>query len=133
MPGGYTSVAGALERSYPLLKRKGSLVVISDFFDEPEAIFAALSPYLHRGFKVHLINVLTPQELNLPEKGLVRFVDMESAERVIAHTRHIREKYNNAIRQHLANLRPMAARRQVDYAVARTDRHHFNLFDRFTQ
>lgn len=131
--GNKTSIAEALRRSYPLLKRKGTLVVISDFFDDPAAIFAALSPYLHRGFQIHLFHILAPEELELEDKGLRVFDDMETRQRITAHTANIRERYRTAIDDHINALRELAVRRNVDYMMARTDTHYFKLFDRLTQ
>jgi len=131
--GNRTSIAEALKRSYPLLKRKGSLVVISDFFDDPGAIFSALSPYIHRGFKIHLFHVLTPEEMDLPDRGLLTFVDMETGRRIVAHTDNLRKPYAAAIQDHIAGLRKLAVRRSIDYVVTRTDMHYFTLFDRLTR
>ena len=132
-PGGQTSLAHALRRSYPLLKRKGSLVIISDFFDDAADIFSALGPYLHRGFKVYLFHVLSPEELDLASRGLVTFQDLESNARVIAHTEDLRPAYGKAIQEHIQALRTLATRRQIDYVLARTDTHYFSLFDRLIQ
>ncbi len=132
-PGSPTSVAAALHSAFPLLKRKGTLIVISDFLDDPAAIFAALSPYLHRGFKVHLFHVLAPEELDLEDRGLVTFVDMESGGRVVAHTERLRGAYRAAMDAQIAGLRELANRRQVRYTPARTDVHFFELFERLTQ
>jgi uncharacterized protein (DUF58 family) len=131
--GNRTSVAEALRRSFPLLKRRGTLVVISDFFDDPAAIFQALSPYLHRGFRVHLFHILHPDEFELPHEGLATFVDMENGQRVVAHIDTIRARYQEALRGHIAALRQLSVRRQVDYGVARTDSSYHPLFDRLAQ
>ncbi len=129
-PGNRTSLAAALRRSFPLLKRRGALVVVSDFFDDPAEIFRALSPYLHRGFRVHLFHVLHPDEFDLPRQGLATFVDMETQQRVIAHVDSVRVRYREAMQQHIGTLRQLATRRQVDYAIARTDGSYYPLFDR---
>ena len=50
-----TVLAHITPQEAKLLKRRGTLVVISNFFDEPAAIFQALSPYLHRGFRVYWV------------------------------------------------------------------------------
>jgi uncharacterized protein (DUF58 family) len=131
-PGERTSLAAALRASFPLLKRRGILVVVSDFFDDPAAIFAALSSYLHRGFKVFLFHVLAPAELDLPAKGLAAFRDLETGRRVIAHTDDVRAAYRAAIGRHIDALRDLATRRNVDYTVARTDTHFHRLFARLT-
>jgi uncharacterized protein (DUF58 family) len=132
-PGERTSLAAALQSSFPLLKRRGILVVVSDFFDDPAAIFAALGPYLHRGFKVFLFHVLTPSELEMEDRGLVAFRDLETGQRVIAHTDDVRQGYLTAMSRHIDALRDLATRRSVDYTVARTDTHFYRLFERLTQ
>ncbi|MEI6607392.1 MAG: DUF58 domain-containing protein, partial [Verrucomicrobiota bacterium] len=76
-PGSNTSITDTLARAQPLLKRKGTLVILSDFFTEPAALFRALNPYIHRGFRIHLFHLLDPSELHLDDRGLSRFVDME--------------------------------------------------------
>lgn len=129
-PGNKTSLAEALKRAAPLIKRKGTLVVLSDFFDEPEAVFKALNQYLHRGFRVHLFHVLDPAELNLPDRGLSRFVDVETGDRLVVHTQTMRDAWKAEMRRHTQTLGKLAASRQVDYAVARTTDSWFKLFDR---
>ena len=128
-----TSLAGALQRSLPLLARRGALVVLSDFFDDAAAIFDALSPYLHRGFEVHLFHMLDPAELELPERGLITFADLETRGRVVAHTRSIRAAYRAAMQEHIRNLRELAQRRKVRYTLARTDVTHMQLFDQLAE
>jgi len=129
-PGEKTSLAEALHRAHPLIKRKGTLVVLSDFFDQPEAIFKALNPYLHRGFRVHLFHVLDPAELTLPDCGLSRFIDMETDNRLVVHTESLRDAWKTEMQQHLQTLRRLAAGRQVDYSLALTNQSWFHLFDR---
>ena len=131
--GSKTSLSQTLQKSFPLFKNRGTLVIISDFFDNPAAIFEALNPYLHKGFKVHLFHILTPDELELPTKGLVAFKDMESQQRIIAHSDHIATGYRNAMLDHMAAIRTLAGRRQIDYALARTDHSFYHLFDRLNR
>jgi uncharacterized protein (DUF58 family) len=129
-PGQTTNLPEALVRANPLIKRKGTLVVLSDFLDRPEEVFKALNPYLHRGFRVHLFQIVAPEELDLPNGGLLRFQDLETAERLTIHSASVRETYREAMKNHLQAYRRLAASRQVDYAIARTDESFFTLFDR---
>ena len=128
-PGAETRLSTALKRSLPLLPRRSTLIVVSDFFDDAAAIFDALSPYLHRGFRVHLFHVLDPAEAELSAHGMLTFVDMENAARVVAHADLIRARYRTALDDHIRNLRALAVKRGIDYALARTDTHYFTLFD----
>lgn len=127
--GSETSLATALTKSAPLLTRKGILVVVSDFFDEPASIFQALNAYLHRGFRVHLFHLLTPHELDLDQRGLTTYLDLETRDRLVAHPGPLRERYREAIDGHVEGLRKLSRRRGVDYALHRTDTPFFRLFD----
>ena len=90
-PGQETMTSEALRLSLPLLTRRGTLIIISDFLDHTPAIFEALSPYLHKGFKVHLIQILAPDELKLESRGMLTFIDMETRQQVIANADTIRK------------------------------------------
>lgn len=130
-PGEETSLAASLRIAFPLLKRRGILVVVSDFFDDPAAIFEAFAPYLHRGFKIYLFHVLAPAEMELAEQGLVAYRDLETGQRITAHAADVRNGYRQAMRRHIHVLREWATRRAIDYTVAPTGAHFHRLFERF--
>lgn len=132
-PGSKTSLAAALERALPVLNRRGTLVILSDFYEDPAAIFKALNPCIHRGFRIHLFQVLTPMELDLGDIGLARFTDLETGEKLTVHGQQVREGYREAVRQRIQTLRTLAASRRVDWMLARTDESYFALLDRLTQ
>ncbi len=132
-PGNRTSLSAALRKAWPLLKRRGTLVVISDFFDDAAEIFSALNIYLHRGFDVRLFHILAPEELELEDRGLVAFTDMETGERINAHCAGMKKDYSEAMRRHIGNLRRLSAGRNVGYALANTKTHYFELFDKIVK
>ncbi len=129
-PGSGTSLVDTLVRAGPLLKRKGTLVILSDFYCDPAALFKALNPYLHRGFRVHLFHILDPAEIELEDRGLSRFVDMETSDRLTAHPHAVRQSWNAEILAHTRALRALAGSRDADYALASTSDSYFSLFDR---
>ena len=131
-PSGQTRLAESLRRSSPLLRRRGSIVVLSDFLDDPSSVFQALNPFIHRGFRIHLFHVLHPDELDLVRRGLLSFRDLESGGRLVAHTEEIRSAYSNAVKAHVAALRNFSARRGIDYAMVSTSTPYLSLFDRLT-
>ena len=130
-PRGPTSLAAALTRASLHLRRRGTVIVLSDFYDEPAGIFHALNSFIHRGFRVHLFHLLSPEEMELGEGNtLARYEDMESSEHLTLHPRAIAQSYREALDTHITRLRALAAQRQVDYTVARTDGTFWPLFDR---
>jgi uncharacterized protein (DUF58 family) len=128
-PGSGTSLTEMLARAHPLLKRKGMLVLISDFFCDPAELFRALNPYLHRGFRVQLFHILDPGEWQLSHEGLTRFVDMETQEPLTVHAPSIKEAWHAQMLAHTRALRSLAMSRHADYALITTDEPYFSLFD----
>jgi uncharacterized protein (DUF58 family) len=129
-PKGPTSTAAALQRASLQLPRRGTLIVLSDFYDEPAALFAALNPFIHRGFRVHLLHVLSPEEWDLGEGVLARYEDLENKELLTLHPKAISDAYRETLQTHITRIRTLAAQRQVDYATVRTDGSFWPLFDR---
>ncbi len=118
---GRTDLAGALERSLPLLRRRGTVLVLSDFLADPVAVFQALAAYTHRGFRVFLFQILTPTELTLPGSRTRRYVDPETARQVTAHSDTVRAAYCEEIESHQRSLAALATRRGIGCVLARTD------------
>jgi uncharacterized protein (DUF58 family) len=127
---GPTAVAAALSRASVQLRRRGTLIVLSDFYDEPAATFQALNPFIHRGFRVHLFHLLSPEEMELSESALSRYEDLETGAHVTLHPKAVAESYRETLQTHITRLRTLAAQRQVDYMLTRTDGTFWPLFDR---
>lgn len=128
-PGSGTSITEALSRAQPLLKRKGTLVILSDFFEDPATLFRALNPYLHRGFRILLYHLLDPAELTLEPKHLSRFTDVESGRQLTLHAPSLQHAWNQEILAHSRTLRALASSRQVDYTLTPTNTPWFAMFD----
>ncbi len=120
-PQGGTNLEEALEKTLPLLKRRGTVIVLSDFLTDPGELFRSIGAYTHRGFRVFLFQILTPTELTLPDGLNRRFVDPESGRRVTARSDQVREAYVAEIDAHQRGLAALAVRRGIDCVQARTD------------
>lgn len=131
-PGNETSISEALTKGYPLLKRKATVVILSDFFDDPVKVIKALNPYIHRGYRIYLFHVLSPEELLLNYDGIYTFHDSESGRKVVVNTNRLRSQYRKTIQEHIGVIRNLARRRGIIYSLARTDTSFFELFDQFS-
>lgn len=128
-PGGETSISSALDRSQSLLKRRGSLIIISDFLDDPALIFRSLNSYLHRGFKLILLQVMDPAEIKLPDQGSIRYKDLETGEKIVLHPEQIRDEYHAKLQEHRQLLRSYALSRGVHFFSVSTKESYYTLFD----
>jgi uncharacterized protein (DUF58 family) len=112
-----TNTAGALAQCAAVFKKRGRLVILSDFWDNPEAIFDALSRFLHRGFDILLLHIVHPHEMDLPGAHAARFVDMESGEEVQLDPEEIRGAYRTAARERVGRIAREANDRRIDHAL----------------
>jgi uncharacterized protein (DUF58 family) len=79
---GQSHVAAELDEVLQLSRRRGIVVLISDLFDDVEAIFRGLNNLRFYGHEVILLQVLDPWEESLPEHGQFEFRDLETDERL---------------------------------------------------
>ena len=117
---GKTTAHGALDRCIPLFKKRGSVVVISDFFTDLDKFFDAIAQFQHRKFNILLLHVVDPDELNLPNVPLARFVDMETGEGMQVAPDEVRAAYQKEMAAMTARLEEESLRRGIDYRVLNT-------------
>ena len=67
-PASTTGIASALIECNSLFKKRGRLIVLSDFWDDTDKTFEALSRFLHRKFEILLLHIVHPHELDLPRR-----------------------------------------------------------------
>jgi uncharacterized protein (DUF58 family) len=119
-PGGPTRLAHALQSLFGMLRRRGLLVIVSDFLDDLDQTFSALSMFAHKGFAILLFQVMTDAELNLPHVGNALFLDVESPASAAAEPDAIRAAYQAEVRAFLAEVAGKAKARGIEYQLAGT-------------
>lgn len=119
-PGRPGSLAEPLLAITELLARKGILVVISDFYEEPDEVMAALGPLRARGHDVLVFHVLDPTELDFPFQDAAGFEDMETGEQVPVIPGRLEEDYRRLIRDHVAELEERFTGAGIDYEALNT-------------
>lgn len=119
--GAKTSISTTLRQVFPLFKRKGVLVVISDFLEEPDQIFSALDIYRHKNFEIILFHVIHQYELELPKVPSVNFIDSESGERLTTIPGDIRDSYSQQVQEHIKTLSSTAQSSGMDYQLLSTE------------
>jgi uncharacterized protein (DUF58 family) len=113
-PAGTTSIATALERAGALLKRRGLIVVASDFYDEDAAV-VALRRLARMGHDVIVVHVMARDELDLPGGAAAEFVDLETARALVASPDAIAVEYRQAVRAFLTRFEHQVRREGLGY------------------
>jgi hypothetical protein len=94
--------------------------VISDFYAEPDEIFHAVAPIVHRGNDVALFHVMDPQEIDFSFSEASSFEDMESGEQMPIVPSKLAEDYRALVQAHIATLTSKAGAQPVDYMLLNT-------------
>jgi uncharacterized protein (DUF58 family) len=132
-PGRTTDLPQALDRAFPLYNRRGLLVIISDFLEEPGEIFEALFRYRHKRFDIILFQVLHPDEIDLPQRPNLRFIDSETSATVVAEPSAIRDEYRKVMRRFLDEMAFFARGQRVDYNRVTTATPYQYALERYLQ
>jgi hypothetical protein len=102
---------------------RGVLVVISDFL-VPGGTERGLRYVCGRGFDVHAIQLLAPEELEPAAHGVtgdLRLVDIESgAETEVTATAAVVRAYRDSLDAHVAALREFCVRRGITHTLVPT-------------
>ena len=87
----------ALQQCAELARHRGICIVISDLFDDTDALMTAIELMRFRNHEVIVFHVLDRWERDLPLEGNVRFQDLETSLELTTHADGIRDKYIRAV------------------------------------
>jgi len=105
------------------LHRRGMVVVISDFYEDPAVIVKTVEPLRFRGNEVILFHLLDPQEIAPNFREPVLLVDMEnSGSAMEVSPEYARHEYRTKIDAHIEALRSQARGAGMDYFLVDTGR-----------
>jgi uncharacterized protein (DUF58 family) len=102
-------------------KRRGILLLISDFYDEPDAILEAIKPLRFIGNDLIVFHVLDPQEINFDYKDASAFEDLETREQIPVVPDSFRQEYRRLVREHIDKLTQKFSEQRIDYAQITTN------------
>ncbi len=121
-PRARTDFAKPLHHFQQFLRRRGLVLILSDFFEPPENVVRTVEPLRFHGNEVVLFHVLDPRELQ-PQLGEpVVLVDSETSQRMEVTPEYAHNDYQQKIGAHIEELRSRARGVGMDYFLLRTDR-----------
>src|SRR6185369_16513401 len=105
------------------LHRRGLVVVMSDFYADPEVIIKTVEPLRFRGNEIILFHMLDPQEIKPKFKEPVLLVDMENAAHALeVSPEYARNEYRRRIDAHVEALSSKARGAGLEYFLMNTSR-----------
>jgi uncharacterized protein (DUF58 family) len=100
--------------------RRGVLVLISDLYEEPDAILEAVGPLRFRGHDLIVFHLLDRAELDFEYADPSAFEDLESGEQIPIVPEALREQYRSLVQAHVTALTERFSANRIDYSLVNT-------------
>jgi uncharacterized protein (DUF58 family) len=120
--GGRGEFVKPLEGLAERLRRRGIVVVISDFCDEASRVMEGLRHFSCRGNDVIVFHLLDPTELNFDFDVSAQFVDLETRSEMHVIPEYVRQEYKRILQQQRAYIEKECQRDRMDYMFIETSR-----------
>lgn len=119
--GGETGLAESLHQLAEILNRRGIVVLISDFYDEPERLQSAFQHLRFRGHDLVAFHVLDKNELDFVfDDAVILLEDVETQEQMPVLPDVVVSGYRERMNKHIEEMRSCAAANHVDYELLTT-------------
>lgn len=103
------------------IKRRGLVVILSDFFDDPALLAMGLKHFRHRRHDVVLLQIVDPAEQDFAFVDPTLFKGLEGLGEQLTEPRALRKAYQREFNAFLTTLRSSARDMHMDYVFLRTD------------
>jgi len=114
--GGETQLAQSLHELAEVLTRRGIVILISDFYDQPDRLQSAFQHLRFKGHELVAFHVLDQNEVDFGFADPVLLLeDAETHEQMPVLPDVIARGYRDRLRTHLEEMRRCAAANHVDY------------------
>lgn len=100
--------------------RRGVLVLISDLYEDPDAIMEAIGPLRFRGHDMIVFHLLDRAELDFEYADASAFEDLESGEQIPIVPEALAEQYRELVRAHIDALTERFSANRIDYTLVNT-------------
>jgi len=121
-PAARTDFGKPLKHFQEFLRRRGIVLVISDFYEQPETIVKAIEPLRFHGSEVVLFHILDPKEIYPEMKGPAILVDLETDQRLEVIPDYVKNQYRAKMDNHLEQMRDRTRAAGMGYHLLTTDR-----------
>ena len=103
-----------------LMRRRGLVAMISDFFADPEKIFDSLRAVAYQGKDIVFFHILDPEELRPGINSAALIEDMETGEEMEVSSDYARRVYPGLVQKHVDALRERILGEGADYVLLNT-------------
>jgi len=114
-PKGTTNIAQALRELGLLVRKRGMIIVMSDFLTDPAGAFRGLCHLRYRGHEVVVFHILDPAEIRFPFSGPLRLREPETGEFIEVEPADVRKHYIERMSGFIDKFRTACFNERIDY------------------
>jgi|SRR5690554_646634 len=119
-PAEKTNTASCLNSIAEKIKRRGLVIIVSDFFDDVNAILQALKHFRYKKNEVIVFQVLDPVERNFAFGKDAIFEDMETGEEMTTQPYQIQKAYKDAMNEFINKIKSECLNSNIEYNLIET-------------
>ena len=113
-------LTGPINKMAEHFKRRSVLALISDFYEEPDAILEAIKPLRFLGNDLIVFHVLDPAEIEFTYDDASSFQDLESGEQLPVVPQSLAKQYRGLVQDHITALSTKFSEHRIDYSLLNT-------------
>ena len=100
--------------------RRGVLVLVSDLYEDPDAVMEAIGPLRFRGHDIIVFHLLDRAELDFEYTDASAFEDLESGEQIPVVPEALAAQYRDLVQSHVRALTERFSANRIDYTLLST-------------
>ncbi|HRP02889.1 MAG TPA: DUF58 domain-containing protein [Candidatus Kapabacteria bacterium] len=120
VPSDITSTSKALDSLAERIKRRGLVIIMSDFLDDFDSVINALKHFRHRNHEVIAFQILDPREIDFKLGQGSTFKDLETGEEIVSHPIHIQHSYSQQVKEFTNKIKNECFNHNIDYNLIDT-------------
>lgn len=120
IPSEKTNTAESLSEGAEKLKRRGLVVIISDFFDDINSVLKALKHFSYKKNEVIVFQILDPMEKTFSFGKDAIFKDLETGDELATQPYQIQKAYREAMNEFTNKIKSECLNSNIDYNLIET-------------
>jgi uncharacterized protein (DUF58 family) len=114
---GKSTLLAQLRKLSETVRRRSLIVLISDLYEDPDAVIDALAHIRGRGNDVMVFHLLDNHEIEFSFSDSTNFIDMETGEKMPVIPEYLRKQYKELVAEHSRVLAKRIGETRADYAM----------------
>jgi uncharacterized protein (DUF58 family) len=119
-PASAGALRGPMNKIAEHFGRRGVLVLVSDLYEEPDAVLEAIGPLRFRGHDIIVFHLLDRAELDFEYADPSAFEDLESGEQIPIVPEALAGQYRDLVQAHIRALTERFSANRIDYTLINT-------------